>query len=112
MFGLNFLNTTNDTNYQDLVNEIKSKTTQLVDIREKKEWQQGRFNCAVNIPLSEIQNGIGIKKLLKYDSVSLHCRTGHRVKMADRILKSNGINHFSLLDISIPKMIDLGLDYQ
>ncbi|MDH5561332.1 MAG: rhodanese-like domain-containing protein [Deltaproteobacteria bacterium] len=109
MFGLSLFGPKRD--YTDLVQDIKAKSAQLVDIREKSEWQQGRFQCAVNIPLSEIQSGTGIKKLKRYDKVLLHCRSGSRVHMAKRILTERGLNNFDIFELNISQMVALGLNY-
>lgn len=63
---------------------------QIVDVRTKAEFQQGRVKGSVNIPLQNIQNGLS--KLNKNKPVITCCASGMRSASAKSILKSNGFS--------------------
>ena len=98
--------------YKEILDEARSGKAQLVDIREKDEWEQSHFKCAIHLPLSDLKKGIGVDVLKKIrqekKKIYLHCRSGNRVKQAEEILAQNGCKEFSVIALSMLRMIEKG----
>jgi len=66
----------------------------LLDVREKKEWDEGHLEQAFLVPLSKLKEGSDPKKLAKdLDKKSIvycHCKAGGRAVSAAEILKKMG----------------------
>ena len=105
------------TDYKAILNDIKSGNAQLVDIREKNEWDQAHFQDAIHVPLSKLVRGVGVDKLKEIKNsnkqIFLHCHTGSRVRIAERMLSGFGCTEFKILPASINVMARNGfeLDY-
>jgi len=69
---------------------IKAKKAILVDVREKREWDQGHLAAAQFMPLSKLAKEIEKKKLPKDKIIYCHCRSGGRVILAAPIFKRYG----------------------
>ena len=97
----NFFAPEDNNNYDEIMTDIENGKAQLVDIREYNEWTSNRFACAVHVPLSGLSRGIGVEKLTALESenkkVYLHCHTGSRVQMAQRMLPAFGFNNFKII---------------
>jgi rhodanese-related sulfurtransferase len=98
--------------YTKILEEIRSDKAQLVDIREQNEWEQSRFQCAIHVPLSGLAKGIGVDILKKIKQenkkIYLHCRSGNRVRMAEKVLAQYGCTDFSIIPASMMEMIEKG----
>ncbi len=82
---------------KESLSEIKSKIDDeaavLVDVREKREWDQGHVEGAIFFPLSEIQDGVTeaeLKALPKDKVLYTHCVVGKRAVTAGNILEKYG----------------------
>lgn len=65
----------------------------LVDVREKKEWDEGHIAGAIFLPLRGLQDGVTKEelKLLPKDKILyVHCVVGKRAVTAANILERNG----------------------
>ncbi len=62
----------------------------ILDVRTEKEFADGHIHGAVNIPHSELEDRIAELDDHKDDTIVLHCRSGHRAMLADKVLKSHG----------------------
>jgi len=62
---------------------------QLVDVREPYEWEAGRVDGAVHIPVNAIMSGAG-SDLDKDKPVAVICRTGNRSELATMMLQARG----------------------
>jgi rhodanese-related sulfurtransferase len=73
------------------VNEVHDRLTeiQLVDVREPYEWEAGRVDGAVHIPVNAIMSGAG-SDLDKDKPVAVICRTGNRSELATMMLQARG----------------------
>ena len=73
------------------VNEVHDRLTeiQLVDVREPYEWEAGRVDGAVHIPVNAIMSGAG-SDLDKDKPVAVICRTGNRSELATIMLQARG----------------------
>lgn len=63
----------------------------IVDVRTPKEFRQGAYPGAINIPVEEIQSRIQEFNKMQLPIV-LYCRSGNRSGIAVSILKQGGIN--------------------
>ena len=67
----------------------------LIDVRSKKEYQEGHLNGAINIPLFSIKRNID--KINTNKKILVYCQSGVRSKRALKILEDAGIkNIFNL----------------
>lgn len=74
--------------------DLKSVIAQgamLVDVRNPDEYKSGHVKGSVNIPLNQISQKID--KFKNKNTIIVFCRSGARSKMAQSILKSNGITN-------------------
>ena len=66
----------------------------IVDVREKKEWDEGHLKDALHVPLSRLQKGVDPKSLEKEIAkdkiLYTHCRAGRRSVLAGEILEKLG----------------------
>ena len=66
----------------------------IVDVREKKEWEEGHLKEAYHLPLSRLQKGVDPKSLEsdlpKSKILYTHCRAGRRSLLAAEILEDLG----------------------
>ena len=61
---------------------------QVIDVRTAGEWQQGRIDGALNVPLSQLRNEIGN---LPHDrSLVTYCASGYRSAIASSVLSHEG----------------------
>ena len=84
----------------DLKRELAEKKAVLVDVREKREWDEGHLAGAVFLPLSELKKPDEAKslsqKLPKDVLIYTHCRSGVRSAAAAKILTEMGLKVQSL----------------
>ncbi len=76
---------------QDLrqINEHR-EDYQLVDVREPYEWQAGRIEGAIHIPLNQVLAGGEKGRLDPSKTVVAVCRTGNRSDLAATMLQARG----------------------
>ena len=115
MFDFNRFYQADETDYKGILTDIAAGKAQLVDIREQNEWDYGHFKEAIHIPLSKLAKGAGIDQLRKLreenKKIYLHCRTGSRVMMAERLLPQFGCKEFSILPTDMNVMAANGFQY-
>jgi rhodanese-related sulfurtransferase len=68
---------------------------QLVDCREPYEWEAGRIEGAIHIPLNAIMAG-GATGLDPTKPVVVVCRTGNRSELATMMLQARGLEAYNL----------------
>jgi rhodanese-related sulfurtransferase len=66
----------------------------LVDVREDYEWDAGRIEGAVHIPLGEL--GARLGELDPGETVVVNCRVGGRSGMVTQALRDAGYDAWSL----------------
>ncbi len=112
MTELKFIEADFQKDYQQILSDLRGGRAQLVDIREKKEWEQNRFKCAVHVPLSDLARGVGVDILKKIKAsnkkIYLHCRSGIRVMKAKEVLARYGCTEFSVLPLTMMQMLEQG----
>jgi rhodanese-related sulfurtransferase len=64
---------------------------QLLDVREAFEWQEGRIDGAVHIPLQQVLDG-RTEGLDPSKSVLIYCRTANRSEVAKLMLEARGFD--------------------
>ena len=79
------------------VRDVHERLTQiqLVDVREPYEWEAGRVDGAVHIPVNAIMSGAG-GDLDKDKPVAVICRTGNRSELATMMLQARGFEAYNL----------------
>ncbi len=68
---------------------------QLVDCREQYEWDAGRVEGAIHIPLNTIMAGAG-SDLDAAKPVVVICRSGNRSELATMMLQARGFDAYNL----------------
>lgn len=72
---------------------VENEKAVLVDVREKKEWDDGHIEGAIFLPLSAVQDGLTkdeLKKLPKDKVLYVHCVVGKRAVTAGSVLEKHG----------------------
>jgi rhodanese-related sulfurtransferase len=99
---------TDNTDYQAIIEQLNKGEAQLVDIRERNEWENGHFQGAIHIPLSGLSRGVGIDQLKKLKNANkkifLHCLSGSRVQLAKQMLAGFGCTEIAILPTSMNVM--------
>lgn len=68
----------------------------LIDVRRKEEYDAGKINSAINIPVDEIRNRL--PEIPNDKNIFIYCEAGLRGYLAQRILRQNGFD--SVLNLS------------
>ena len=63
---------------------------QIVDVREQHEWDAGRIEGALHIPLNDLMAGKGQEQLDTTRPIAAICRTGNRSELATQMLRARG----------------------
>ena len=63
---------------------------QIVDVREQYEFDAGRIDGAIHIPLNPLMGGAGDEFLDKGRPVVVVCRSGNRSQVAAEVLIQQG----------------------
>ena len=81
---------------KDSLAEIKQAVEEgkavLVDVREKKEWNEGHVDGAISLPLSVVKDGLSkeeLKPLPKDKILYVHCVVGKRALSAGEALEKH-----------------------
>jgi rhodanese-related sulfurtransferase len=69
---------------------------QLVDVREPWEWQEGRIEGALLIPLNDLMAGAEQGTLDTHRPVALVCKSGNRSEVATLMLRARGYDAHNL----------------
>lgn len=69
---------------------------QLVDVRERSEWDAGHIAGSLHIPLGELQQRIG--QIARDQPVVMVCRSGNRSGQATAALQAAGYSNVVNLD--------------
>jgi len=77
-----------------LAAELERGTVVLVDVRESYEWDAGRIDGAIHLPLSEL--GARAGELDRDATIVVQCRVGGRSGMAAQALRQAGYDAWSL----------------
>lgn len=73
---------------------LASGEAQLIDVREADEWQAGRIEGAVHMPLATLPARAA--EIDRERPAILQCRTGARSGMATEALRASGFDAYNL----------------
>ena len=68
---------------------------QLVDCREQYEWDAGRVDGAIHIPLNSIMAGAG-SDLDQAKPIAVICRSGNRSELATMMFQARGFEAYNV----------------
>jgi rhodanese-related sulfurtransferase len=68
---------------------------QILDVREPYEWEAGRIDGAVHVPLNSVMAG-GASDLDPGKPVVVVCRSGNRSELATLMLQARGFQAYNL----------------
>ena len=112
MINYDFLFAEKQEDYQEVLRELRSGKAQLIDIRERDEWEKNHFNCAMHIPLSDLAKGIGVGSLKEIKEsnkkIYIQCRSGNRARKAQQVLAQYGCKEIHIIPITMMKMMEEG----
>lgn len=74
------------------VKSLLSSGAKVIDVRTQAEYRNGHIKNALNIPLSDIMNGVRRHGIEKHTPLILYCASGARSASAKRFLKKAGYN--------------------
>ena len=77
-----------NTNIRNILNEALNYGGIIVDVRQKEEFAASHIPMAINLPLSDIQQGLF--SLPKGKVILLYCENGGKSTLAARILSEKG----------------------
>jgi NADPH-dependent 2,4-dienoyl-CoA reductase/sulfur reductase-like enzyme/rhodanese-related sulfurtransferase len=80
--------------WHDVADLPRDGSIVLLDTRTVKEYQEGRIEGFINIPLDELRQHLG--EIDKNKKVYIHCRSGLRSYVAARILSQLGYDCYNL----------------
>jgi rhodanese-related sulfurtransferase len=69
---------------------------QLVDCREPYEWEAGRVEGAIHIPLNALMAGTGTEELDPTKPTAVICRSGNRSELAAMMLQARGFEAYNV----------------
>ena len=68
---------------------------QLVDCREQYEWDAGRVESAIHVPLNSIMAGAG-GDLDQSKPIAVICRSGNRSELATTMFQARGFEAYNV----------------
>jgi NADPH-dependent 2,4-dienoyl-CoA reductase/sulfur reductase-like enzyme/rhodanese-related sulfurtransferase len=74
----------------------KVENITILDVRTKREYDEGHINGAVLIPIDNLRKNID--KLDRRSQIIIYCRTGYRAYQGFRILKNLGFKNVKVLN--------------
>ncbi|HOK39749.1 MAG TPA: rhodanese-like domain-containing protein [bacterium] len=105
------------TEYKDLltmeaIELIKNDSPLILDVRTKKEYEQGHIKNSKLIPIDELQNRINEIENYKDKKILVYCRSGRRSKIALELLKNKGFRYIYNLKYGIIDWNEKGLEIE
>lgn len=92
--------------FNDLTKAITKKSTLVLDVRRKSEWQKGHIPNAKHIPLHELNNRLD--EIANDKEIWVHCASGFRASIAASIMSGHG-KRVVLIDDSYMNVVKAGL---
>jgi rhodanese-related sulfurtransferase len=74
--------------------EMVADGAQLIDVRQDYEWEAGRIDGAIHIPLEQLPEQAG--NLDRERPIVFQCRTGSRSALATQVFRESGYESFNL----------------
>lgn len=94
----------------ELYRHIKDRSVKVIDVRSKKEWEEGHLHNAIHITLGNLFEKID--SIPKDCPIVLQCRTGLRSAIAASILQKAGIKEVVNLKGGFLEWKKFGLPYE
>ena len=82
---------------QQLVDMVNRDNAVVLDVREKKEFDEGHIVDAINVPFSSLETRIDELKRYRERPVVVICRMGQHAGSAGTMLRKNGFENVSRL---------------
>ncbi|MCH8141013.1 MAG: rhodanese-like domain-containing protein [Gammaproteobacteria bacterium] len=82
---------------QQLVNMVNRENAVVLDVRDKKEFDQGHIVNAVNIPFAALSGRIDELKKYREHPVVVACKQGQHAGSAGTLLRKAGFDNISRL---------------
>ena len=79
---------------EDTANALSDGSAQVVDVREQHEWDEGRIEGTLHIPMERL--GSQRDKVVTDKPVIFHCRVGGRSMMAAQAYRAAGYDAYSM----------------
>ena len=79
---------------EDTANALADSSAQVVDVREQYEWDEGRIEGTIHIPISSL--GQERNKVDAGRPVIFSCRVGGRSMMAAQAFRAAGYDAYSM----------------
>ncbi len=95
---MNFKNISTDELKKVLSNK---ENILLLDIRSKEEYEEGKIESAINIPLQDLLYEVDDLEEYKDKKVVVYCRSGHRSITACNLLSMSGFENLYNLEKGI-----------
>jgi phage shock protein E len=84
---------------KELAEQIQLKRAPLiVDVRSEKEYAEAHIPGAVNIPYDQLGDRLAEIDAAKTDEIVVHCRSGYRAEIAEKVLSEAGYSNVRDLD--------------
>ena len=82
---------------QQLVNMVNRENAVVLDVRDKKEFDQGHIVNAVNIPFAALSGRLDELKKYREQPVVVACKQGQHAGSAGTLLRKAGFDNISRL---------------
>ncbi len=83
----------------ELTEQIQSSKSPLIlDVRSEQEFAEGHIPGALNIPYDQLGDRLSEIGVAKTDEIVVHCRSGHRAGIAEKLLIQAGYSDVRDLD--------------
>jgi len=82
---------------QELVNMVNRDNAVVLDVRDKKEFDQGHIVNAVNIPFANLSGRMDELKKYRDQPVVVACKQGQHAGSAGTLLRKAGFDNISRL---------------
>jgi len=82
---------------QQLVDLVNREDAVIVDLRDKKEFEQGHLFGSLNLPYVNLEGRVTELQKYKEKPVVLVCRMGQHAGAAGNVLRKNGFTNVSRL---------------
>jgi hydroxyacylglutathione hydrolase/adenylyltransferase/sulfurtransferase len=79
---------------EDTANALGDGSAQVVDVREQDEWDEGRIEGTIHIPMDRLSTERD--KVSRDRPVIFHCRVGGRSLMAAQAYRGAGYDAYSM----------------
>jgi phage shock protein E len=84
---------------EELTRQIQNAQAPLIlDVRSEEEYADGHIPGAMNIPHNQLRDRLSEIDAVKTAEIVVHCRSGHRAGIAEKVLIEAGYSNIRDLD--------------